>query len=110
MTLTVQAQTAVNVELEDVIQAWVSGFLEDLPMIDSITEISIDPETKRPTAVWNLGSDEEPSYHTGNIDVTCKEVVLYSIMTKLLDVLEMPSSDKKFIQELGSLDGNAILA
>ena len=105
--LTVKAQTFVDVDLESVIQAWMNDFLEKLPMMDSIVEITIDPETKRPTAVWDLGSDDKPSYHAGNIDVSCKDVILYSIMTQLLDILALPDADRKFIQELGTLENNA---
>ncbi len=53
MQIGVKAQTMVQVEMSDVLQAWLDNVLSELPMPDLIEELSIDPETKRPMATWN---------------------------------------------------------
>ena len=100
----VKAQTVVQVELADVLQSWIDNFLQKLPLAELIEELTIDPQSGQPTATWNLGTDEEPSMHAGTVDVSCKDVVLYSLITNLLEVCQMPNSDKKFMSELGSAD------
>ena len=105
MQIGVKAQTMVQVKMSDVLQAWLDNFLSELPMPDLIEELSIDPETKRPMATWNLGTEEEPSLHVGSVDVSCKDVIMYGMVAELLGICEMPSSDKAFLAALTRQEG-----
>ena len=101
MLVSVKGETAVEVSLKDVLQEWSNKFLSRLPLSDAIEEVEIDPESGKAVAKWNIGTIEDPCIHTGRIHVSCKEVVIYEIVTNLLAVMELPDSDKKFIEELG---------
>ena len=101
MCIAVKAESVVQVKLEDVLRSWLGGFMEKLPLADSIEEISIDPETGRPVAVWNIGSEAEPKMKRGRIHISCKDVVMYDAIVNLLELASMPNGDKKFLDSIG---------
>ena len=101
MCIAVKAESVVQVKLEDVLRSWLGSFMEKLPLADSIEEISIDPETGRPVAVWNIGSDAEPKMKRGRIHISCKDVVMYDAIVNLLELASMPNGDKKFLDSIG---------
>ena len=107
MLVPVKGETVVEVSMQEVLQQWKDGFLSRLPLPDAIEEISIDPKSGKAVASWNIGSTEDPEIHTGRIHVSCKEVVIYEIVSNLLEIMDLPDSDKKFIKELGLDEENS---
>lgn len=101
MLVPVKAETIVEVSLKEVLQQWMQGFLSSLPLSEAIEEISIDPDSGKAMATWNIGSAEDPELRAGRIHASCKEVVIYEIVSNLLEIMDLPDSDKKFIKELG---------
>ena len=101
MCIAVKAESIVQVKLEDVLRSWLGSFMEKLPLPDSIEEISIDQETGKPIAVWNIGSEVEPKMKRGRIHISCKDVVMYDAIVNLLELASMPNGDKKFLDSIG---------
>ena len=100
----VEAQAYVKVDLKKVIEGWIEEFVSKLPMPDGIDDIFIDPKTRKASASWNFGTEENPFVEIGSISASCKDVVVYEMVKNLLYVLSMSDSDSKFLVESGIID------
>lgn len=104
MMVPVEAKSYVKVELKDVLEGWIEEFVSKLPLPDGIDDVFIDPKTRKASASWNFGTEEEPFIEIGSIDASCKDVVVYEMVKNLLYVLSMSDSDREFLVESGIVD------